>query len=285
MRTHNVSVLVLEGISYYRATLVFPDLAAGKANPPFQSLGDQRWYQVSSGKPVYAYRLGAKVTLQSIYPGLDAAIAPMPAQGKTAPLAKGVTLTAAGSTLAGEGMGFGVPIVHYPDGWVYSRTATTLDVSTVSAAIWKRTYLLDEIGGDLAHNYAFVPIASRGSVEVTYTIDSSGVSISVRALELTPGYTEVAILNEQSAAFNDFADPGRTLVGPAFGNWVPVDGPWARVQSRSLGVQWSVPAISGALLHGGRELVAPDFDWAGLDYLFKAPFGGASYHINVQEAR
>jgi cellulose synthase/poly-beta-1,6-N-acetylglucosamine synthase-like glycosyltransferase len=285
MRSHNVTVLVLEGISYYRATLLFPDLAAGTANPPFESLGDQRWYRVSSGKPVYAYRLGARVTVQPIYPGLDAVIAPMPAQGKTAPLAKGVTLTATGSSLAGEGMGFGVPIVHYPDGWVYSRTATTVDVSTVSAAIWKRTFALDEIGGDLAHNYAFVPIASRGSVEVTYTLDSSGVSITVRALELAPGYKEFAVLNEQSAAFNDFADQGHTLVGPSFGNWVPVEGAWARLQSRSLGVQWSVPALPGAQLHGGRELKAPDFDWAGLDYLFNAPFVLASYHINVQEAR
>ena len=285
MRMHHVSELVLEDISYYRATLVFPDLAAGTASPPFQSLGDQQRYQVPNGKPVYAYRVGAALSMQSIYPGLDAVISPMTAQGKTAPLAKGLTLKVGGSQIAGEGMGFGVPIVHYPDGWVYSRTVTTVDVSTASNAIWVRTFALDEIGGDAPHGYVFEPVASRGSIEVTYTVDPTGVSIAVRVVQLAPGYAEVGILNEQSAAFNDYADQGQTLIGPAFGNWVPVDGAWARLQSARLGVQWSVPALPGAQLHGGRELIVPAFDWAGLDYIFSGSFVGASYHINVQEAR
>ena len=285
LRAHNVNALVLEDISYYRATLVFPDLATGTASPPFQSLGDQVSYQASGGKPVYAYRVGAALTMQSIYPGVDAFVAPMPSQGKTAPLAKGVSLTVGGSEVAGEGMGFGVPIVHYADGWVYSRTATTIDLSTPTNAIWRRTFVLDEIGGDKARGYAFVPIASRGSIVVTYTVDSTGVSIAIQAQGLAPGYSEVGILNEQSAAFNDFADLGRTLVGAAFGSWVPVDGSWARLQSRSLGVQWSLPALAGAQLHGGRELIAPTFDWAGLDYILAAPFDRVSYHINVQEAK
>jgi hypothetical protein len=183
-------------------------------------------------------------------------------------------------------MGFGVPIVHYPDGWVYSRTATTVDISTATSTVWKRTYQLDEIGGDDAHNYSFVPIQSRGAIEVTYTVDSSGVAVSVRVIGLDPGYTQIGILNEQSASFNDFAaDGSQTLVNAQFGSWEAVSGSWARLQSRSLGVQWSVPSIAGAQLHGGRELNSPQFDWAGLDYLFPSTFAGTSYHINVQEAR
>jgi hypothetical protein len=46
-----------------------------------------------------------------------------------------------------------------------------------------------------------------------------------------------------------------------------------------------VPVIEGAELHAGRELKAPEFDWAGLDYLFASDFSGTAYHINVQEAR
>ncbi|MDQ6722381.1 MAG: glycosyltransferase, partial [Candidatus Dormibacteraeota bacterium] len=286
MRANGVTELVLEGISYYRATTVFSDLAAGIASPPFESLGDQPQYQVPSGKPVYAYRLGAALATQSIYPGVSAVMSPMPAQGKTAALAKGLALNVASAGVAGEGMGFGAPIVHYSDGWVYSRTVTTIDLSTRSTAIWKRTFALDEIGGDVAHRYTFVSIPSRGSIEVTYTVDPSGVSIAVRVLDLAPGYTEVGILNEQSAAFNDFASNGSpTLIDGKFGNWVRVVGSWARLQSASLRVQWSVPAIQGAQLQGGRELVLPNFDWSGLDYIFPAPFTGASYHINVQEAR
>jgi len=286
MSSHGVTDLVLEDISYYRATALFPDLASGHASPPFEPLGEQAHYQVAGGKPVYVYRLGAALMTQSIYPGVDACIEGGSGEGKTAPLAKGVVLEVAGNQVAGEGMGFGVPIVHYPDGWVYSRTATTVDVSTSTSTTWKRTYQLGEIGGDAAHNYSFVPIASRGAIEVTYTIDSTGIAANVRVIRLDPGYSEIGILNEQSAAFNDFAaDGSQTLLNGQFGNWEPVSGAWARLQSKGLGVQWSVPSIAGAQLRGGRELTPPDFNWAGLDYLFPSSFAGAGYHINVQEAR
>jgi len=286
MTSHGVTDVVLEGISYYRATALFPDLTSGHAAPPFKPLGDQAQYQVAGGKPVYAYRLGTALLSQSIYPGVDTCIESAPGEGKTAPLAKGVVLEVAGNQVAGEGMGFGIPIVHYPDGWVYSRIATTVDMSTATSTVWKRTYQLDEIGGDAVHNYSFAPAASRGAIEVTYTVDSTGVAVNVHVIRLDPGYTEIGILNEQSAAFNDFAADGSpTLLNGQFGNWEPVTGAWARLQSKSLGVQWSVPTVAGAQLHGGREHIAPDFNWAGLDYLFPSTFAGTGYHINVQEAR
>jgi hypothetical protein len=75
----------------------------------------------------------------------------------------------------------------------------------------------------------------------------------------------------------------QTLVGPRFPNWVSLDGSWGRLRSESLGVEWSAP--EGAELHAGRELIRPDFDWAGLDYLVPARFAGTTYHVNVQEAR
>jgi glycosyl transferase family 2 len=286
MRAGGVTELVVENISYYRATTVFPDLASGHASPPFGSLGAQAQYQVPAGKAVFAYRFGSELATQSIYPGVSACIESAPGAGKTAPLAKGVVIEVAGSDVSGEGMGFGVPIVRYGDGWVYSRTAATADVSTGTNATWTRTFELDEIGGDAAHNYSFVPIASRGEVVVTYTIDATGVSIEVRPVRLAPGYTQVGILNEQSAAFDDFAAEGSpTYIGAAFGRWTAVDGSWARLRSAGLGVEWSVPALPGATLNGGRELSRPDFDWAGLDYIFPATFAGTSYHITVQEAR
>jgi cellulose synthase/poly-beta-1,6-N-acetylglucosamine synthase-like glycosyltransferase len=285
LRANGATELVLENISYYRATAIFPDLAAGTASYPFASLGDQRSYQVPSGKPVYAYRLGAALTTQSIYPGVSGVISPMPAQGKTRVLAKGLTLRVSGAGVAGEGMGFGVPIVRYQDGWVYSRTSTTNEAPTAGSAAWTRTFQLDEIGGDASHRYAFVPIASRGAIEVTYTVDGTGVSIVVRPIWLATGVIQVGILNEQSAAFDDFADRTGSLLGPQFPRWTSVEGAWGRLRSGSLGVEWSAPAIAGAELHAGRELVPPDLNWAGLDYLFPSTFTGTTYHINVQEAR
>lgn len=283
MRTHRVTELVLENISYYRATAVFPDLAAGRASPPFQALGHQLNYQVPSGKAVFAYWLPSALDAWPIQPGIEAVILPMPATGKTAPLAKGLALRVFGVDSSGEGMGFGAPMVHYPDGWVYSRTAATIDMSGPSGVIWKRTFKLDEIGVDAAHGYR--PIASRGRIDVIYTLDVTGVSVEVRVLDLAPGYMEMGILNEQSASFNDFADQDRTVIGPAFGSWVAVDGAWARLRSANLGVEWSLPNLPGATLHGGRELSPPDFDWAGLDYMFGTPPTVVTYHIDVQVAQ
>ena len=283
LRTKGVTELVLEDISYYRATVAFPDLAAGTASRPFTPLGDQSRYQVTSGKKVYAYRLTDSLSPQSIFPGVNAVISPMPAKGKTAVLAKGLALSSSGVDITGEGMGFGLPMVHYSDGWVYSRTSITTDLSTGSNTIWKRTFNLDEIGVDDAHGYQ--PIESRGRIDVTYTVNRAGVLVELRVVDLAPGYMELGILNEQSAEFDDFAYQGRKFIGPAFGRWMPVDGNWARLRSATLGVEWSVPALSGSRLHGGRELFPPSFDWAGLDYLFETPPAVVTYQITVQAAR
>ena len=278
MAANRVTEVVVEAISYYRADVIFPDLAAGTPSPPFVPLGDQRTYQVPSGKAVYAYSFGVEMI-----PGVSAVMSTGSQLGKTAPLAKGLALRIAGVDTSGEGMGFGVPMVHYPDGWVYSHTVSTVDIPMAGIASWRRTFDLDEIGVDATKRYE--PIASRGSIDVTYAVDATGISIEVRVLRLAPGYTEVGILNEQSALFNDFADQNTSLIGPAFGPWVPVDGDWARLRSATLGVEWSVPALPGAELHGGRELQAPGFDWAGLDYVFIRPPPTIAYHITVQAAR
>jgi hypothetical protein len=280
MATNRVTEVVIEDISYYRADLVFPDLAVGTSTPPFVPLGDQSALQVPDGKRVSAYRFGAE-----ILPGLSAVLPAGEGGGRTAPFAKGLALRATGVDITAEGMGFGAPMVHYPDGWVYSRTAMTSDMSSGANVIWRQTFALDEIGGDPAHDWKFVPIESRGTIEVTYGIDPGGVSVSVRAIDLAPGYTEVGILNEQSAAFDNFAEPGQTFTGAAFGIWMPATGSYARLRSASLGLEWSVSPITGTQLHAGRELDRPMLDWAGLDYSFPAPFRGTSYYINVGTAR
>ena len=188
-----------------------------------------------------------------------------------------------GSSATGEGMGFGVPIVRYADGWVYPRTSTT---AVITATRWTRTFELDEIGGDSAHSYAFEPIESRGEITVTYSMDATGITIAVQPVWLAPGYTQVGVLNEQSAEFDDFASAGQsTFVGPSFASWMPVTGSWARLRSGSLGVEWSLSTLRGAQLYAGRELDPPGFDWAGLDYMFPASFTGATYRITLQEAR
>ncbi len=59
LRAGGYGPLVLEGIDYYRASQVFPELAQGQVAAPFQALGNPAAYTVAGGKPVYAYRIGS----------------------------------------------------------------------------------------------------------------------------------------------------------------------------------------------------------------------------------
>jgi len=281
-----VGSVVTEDISYYRLTAVFPDLVQGTPTAPFSTLGREASYTVPGGKRAFAYtlppgRLCAWVT-DSVLAEIDPA--EQPRVGKTSPLEKGVVLETPADAIAGEGLGFGVPIVHYPDGWIYSQTATTVDLSASGNAAWSKVFELDLAGGDSAHSYRFVPVPSRGRIEVTYRVSGGVVAISVRPLTLSSGYTQVAVLNEQSSGFNDFADSTRTLTDARIGPWELVSGSWARLRSAQFGTEWSVPAVPGAELRAGRERQA-DLDWAGLDYLFNGPFNGVDYAVTVQRAR
>lgn len=284
LRGHGYTSVVLEGISYYRATAIFPDLVAGAPRTGFLPLGAERSYSVAGGKAVFAYSVLPVQWSAPLFGDVRVAVAPRPADGKSAPLAKGAYLVAGGRPLAGEGMGLGVPVVRFADGWWYPGTAATTDGSGTAGAVWTRVFQLDTAGGDAAHSYRFVRTASRGRIEVTYQVVPGGLAVGVRVLWLAPGALQTGILNEQSAAFDDFAEPGRTLVGPAFGRWEPVTGAWARLRSAAGGVEWSLPQLAGAELDGGRELTG-NLDWAGLDYLFGPAFGGTTYTVHIQEAR
>src|SRR5207302_1454105 len=157
------------------------------------------------GKRVYVYRVGplSRPLFADVGAGLEFGQAPQ--RGKTAPLAKGLLIQKAGADVTGEGMGFGVPIARYADGWHYPGTAVTTDLSTPGATAWRKTYDLDMVGGDLAHGYRFQRAPSAGRVQVTYRLSGARVTVEVRPLGLAPGLQGLTVLNEQSATFDDYA--------------------------------------------------------------------------------
>ena len=127
-----VGAVVTEDIAYYRMTAVYPDLVRGDATAPFNSLGSQAHYTVPGGKRAFAYslqpeRLCAWVTETA---QVDIDPAEQPRLGKTAGLAKGLVLETVSGVVSGEGMGFGVPLVRYPEGDYFSGTASVVDIST-----------------------------------------------------------------------------------------------------------------------------------------------------------
>jgi hypothetical protein len=286
LQARDVHGLVLEDIDYYRAHAVLPDLVAGRASPPFMTVGDESAYTVPGGKSVHVYDLGP-LSSTPLFGGVGAALdfGHQPAEGRTAPLAKGLVLRRAGRDVAGEGMGFGVPIARYADGWHYPGTGAVTDLSTPGAVVWRKTFDLDVVGGDATHGYQFQPAPSVGRMEVTYRLLGGGqVQVTVRSLGLAPGLQQVEVLNEESAAFDDMAEPGVTRLGADFGRWQPVAGAWARLRSGSLGIEWAQNRVPGAELDAGRELAPPDFDWSGLDYLFDAGFQSVDYAVSIRRA-
>jgi cellulose synthase/poly-beta-1,6-N-acetylglucosamine synthase-like glycosyltransferase len=287
MRSRGVGGLVLEDIDYYRAHQVLPELVAGRPTDPFVAYGDQAAYTVPGGKTVTVYDLGpmrSEPLFADVTVGVESGHAP--ARGKTAPLAKGLVIQRAGADLAGEGMGIGVPIARYEDGWHYPSTAAVTGVATADGSLaWRKTFDLDMVGGDLAHGYRFVPGRSVGRVQVTYRVSRDGVvHVEVRSLGLASGLQQLAVLNEQSAAFDDYADAQGSRTGGAFTNWQTVGGSWARLRSGTLGVEWVQEAAGNSQFQAGRELSPPDFDWSGLDYLFGPGFTAVDYAVRIQAA-
>jgi hypothetical protein len=284
MQGRSVDGVVVENIDYYRATTIWPDLVTGQASEPFVSVGLTSTHIVPGGKRVYVYRVGplqSMPLLGDVSLGLEFGQAPQ--RGKTAPLTKGLVIQKAGADAAGEGMGFGVPIARYSDGWHYPGTAVTTDLSTPGATVWRKTYDLDMVGGDLAHSYRFQRAPSAGRVEVTYRLTGGHVKVEVRPLGLAPGMLGLTVLNEQSAVFDDFADGTTKKIGPAFGNWEAVSGGYARLRAGSLGIEWLQSAAGNSTFHAGREVAPPDFDWSGLEYDFGSDFRGVDYTIDISK--
>jgi cellulose synthase/poly-beta-1,6-N-acetylglucosamine synthase-like glycosyltransferase len=282
-----VSTVVSEDIGYYRLTTVFPALATGSQPPaPFQPLGDQAAYNVPGGKLAHVYSLPPERFCAWVTAGAEADVRPseQPEQGKTAGLQKGVTLEGSGGSLAGEGMGFGVPLVRYPDGDYFSGSATTVDISTPSQAAWIKSFRLDRLGID--QDRSFVAVPSRGRVDVTYRVQAGRIDVEVIPVDLLPGFQQVVILNEESSLFNDFADPGRTLLGDRIGSWTPVTGGWARFRSGAAGLEWSLDRPGMAIgMYAAREVRSPDINFSGVEYVFGPDFSGVTYQVAVGRAR
>ncbi|MDQ6917773.1 MAG: glycosyltransferase [Candidatus Dormibacteraeota bacterium] len=281
-----VGSVVTEDISYYRLTAVFPDLVRGLPVAPFSPLGSAAAYTVPGGKRTFAYSLPPERLCAWVTDSALAEISPadQPNAGKTAGLAKGLVLEAAGGPVAGEGMGFGAPLVRYSDGDYFSGSATVVDMSTPATPVWVKTFELDRLGVDSDRSFRAVP--SRGQVVVIYSLSGGTVDIRVDASNLKPGFQQVVLLNEQSSRFDDFADGTQTRLRSEIGSWRPVQGEWGRFRSAALGLEWSAPRLPAAEgMYAARETRSPDIDFSGIEYVFGPGFKGTEYQLVIGKAR
>ena len=281
-----VGTVVTENIDYYGMAGVYPALVRGIPTAPFKSLGDEAAYTVPGGKRAFAYSLPPEGICAWVTGGVLADLNPAtePRVGKTASLAKGLVLVTPAGPTSGEGMGFGAPLVRYPDGDYFSGTATVADRSTPDAHLWIKTFELDRRGID--SDRSFVAAPSRGEVVVTYRVGRGVVDITVNAAGLAAGYLEVVVLNEQSSRFDNFADSTGARIGGALGPWRPVVGAWGRFRSGTLGFEWSLPRPPAAEgVYAARELRRPGIDFSGIEYVFGPGFSATEYQLSVSNAK
>ena len=288
MRSHGVGGLVLENIDYYRAHAVLPDLMGGQPSPPFLPVGGPTQYIVPGGKDVHVYDLGRLVLVTPDGVPITTDQGTWPSRTKTAPLAKGPVLVAGGQDAAGGGMGFGVPIARFGDGWWFPGARSALEL-TPQGDGWIRTYELDEHETDDAggHFVGFEAGPSRGEVQVTYRLSNDGgLAVQVRVLRMAAGLQQVVVLNEESSAFDDYADRSVTRLGSAIGSRTAVYGGYARFRSGALGVEWEVPAPPGSAgFFAEREARGDTIDFSGLEWEFGPDLSSVDYTISIRRAR
>jgi cellulose synthase/poly-beta-1,6-N-acetylglucosamine synthase-like glycosyltransferase len=288
MRSHSVGGLVLENIDYYRAHAVLPDLMGGEPSPPFLPVGASQQYIVPGGKDVHVYDLGRPVLVTPDGVGITTDQGAWPSRTKTAPLAKGPVLMAHGQDAAGGGMGFGLPIARFLDGWWFPGAGSPLQLTPESDG-WIRTYDLDmhETDDASGHFVSFDPGPSHGQVQVTYRLSGDGgLAVQVRVLRMSAGLQQVVVLNEESSAFDDYADPSATRLGSAIGSRTAVRGDYARFRSGALGVEWAVPRPpSSAGFYAEREARGGAIDFSGLEWEFGPDLSSVDYTISIRRAR
>jgi hypothetical protein len=288
MRSRGVGGLVLENIDYYRAHAVLPDLMGGDPSPPFLPVGAPKQYVVPGGKDVHVYDLGRLVLVTPDGIGVTADQGAWPSRTKTAPLAKGPVLTARGQDAAGGGLGFGVPIARFPDGWWYAGPGSALQLTPQNDG-WTRTYELDlhETDDAAGHFVRFDPGLSHGQVRVTYRMQSGGrLAVQARVVRMSAGVQQVVLLNEESSAFDDYADPSATRLRGAIGSRTAVSGDYARFRSAALGAEWAVPAPPApAGFFAEREARGDAIDFSGLEFEFGPDLSSVDYTISIRRAR
>jgi hypothetical protein len=244
-------------------------------------------YIVPGGKQVYVYSRGRVVLQTPDGIGVTADQGAWPARTKTAPLAKGPVLLTGGQDVAGGGMGFGVPIAQFADGWWFPGPSSTFAL-TPQGDGWIRTYDLSmhEVDDPAGHFVTFAPRASHGQVRVTYTLRGGGLRVLVQVVRFAPGVQQVVVLNEESSAFNDYADSSTTRLGAAIGSRTPVSGDYARFRSGALGVEWEVPAPPrGAAFVAEHEARGDAIDFSGLEWEFGPDLSSVAYTISIRRAR
>jgi hypothetical protein len=244
---------------------------------------------------------------------------------KTAPLHKGLVLIVNGEEIIEEGLGFGVPVVKYPDHTYFAGSASvyadhnekTIHIHFVmdtvnTNSLTHRPILtqLKQLANLLyqrSHYYRtliapvtrwrartqlginkFYRVPRRGEVHITYAIQQHSVIVTVDLSRLSSAnWQTVTLLNEQGASiFTCYCDTsGLILNNEEIGVWDLVSARRAWLTSDTANFAFGVTTTQACTLRRGREQQTNYLSWAGFAYEMKSPRTHFHYTIQIQTKR
>ncbi len=262
----------------------------------------------------YALRLNERILLR-LNEGVEVGA------GDSSLLQKGLVMTVDGRVVCGEGVGFGVPAVEYPDRILFSTHATIqagdeelvkfFSMDTFQRKTWRHKIPVDNkvylsVEQRLADRYrmdrrhraflthvmklisllgfrlSYQKTKSRGLVKIGYQLAGNNVNVAVDSSELVDRrYKKLLIFNEQSSGFDLYKDEIRTLKEDEIGVWNETDSGRACLTNTHARVTFCVRSVEGTRLYRGREFLRPRLDWAGFCYSVPPSKGQFEYTIEI----
>jgi hypothetical protein len=243
---------------------------------------------------------------------------------KIAELQKGLVLLYKEKELVGEGTGFGLPILMYSDETCFSASSTLHISPIEDGCVVVKQYFMDRMArnsfgnvtlenhsvrsfvdhfaniyqnhppfrflaikaltGRIGIGKTFPQIATRGIVQVTYTIQNRQATITADFKHVVKtGLLKAFMLNEQAARiFRKYIDAaGTQLLDDKIGAWNPIQTDWAALKTLNDEIGFRLWRTPSGLLRRGREYLRGSLDWVGLDYELDSIPESFTYRIEL----
>ncbi len=226
------------------------------------------------------------------------------------------------NSICGEGLGFGVPALVYPNRIFFSTSANVIarkneiiknfSIDALQIKTWKdkihirnKVYftiqrrfaemyrnltgirylllLLMKLQSFLGIKLSYKRIESKGSVEARYRISKNKIIIIFNCSKIIDKtYRRLLIFNEQSSDFNLYRDASGILRERNIGAWEDVKFKRACLTNEKLKVTFCVENIPGTKLHRGWECMKPRLDWAGFCHSIPSNRENFIYEVQVE---
>ena len=244
-------------------------------------------------------------------------------QGDSSTLEKGLLMIIENNSLCGEGVGFGVPALEYPENMIFSTSAkiksengTLVKSFSMNAShrkTWMHKFTINDrfystISNKLSYVYKrdekyrkfikwlmkFITILglristqktrSKGFVDITYAVSRDNLVITVNTSRIREKqFNRLLIFNEQSADFDLYRDDFTQLRKDDIGVWEETNCQEACLTNESAKIMFCLKKLDETKLYRGRELLQPRLDWAGFCYITSLKVENHQYIIQIKK--